>query len=83
LPGQRLSACTCQGESHPGPVRSNGNYVGRSAPEIDVFEATIDGGMGKVRSNEFLSLFDVLISYRTLGIAIGTVGTFQRTSRLR
>ncbi|KIJ13746.1 glycoside hydrolase family 16 protein [Paxillus involutus ATCC 200175] len=48
LPGQRLSACTCPGESHPGPVRSNGDYVGRSAPEIDIFEATVDGSMGKV-----------------------------------
>ncbi|KAJ8592056.1 glycoside hydrolase family 16 protein [Rhizopogon salebrosus TDB-379] len=48
LPGQRLSACTCPGESHPGPVRKNGDYVGRSAPEIDIFEATIDGGVGKV-----------------------------------
>ncbi|KAG1731015.1 glycoside hydrolase family 16 protein [Suillus lakei] len=48
LPGQRLSACTCPGESHPGPVRANGDYVGRSAPEIDIFEATVDGGIGKV-----------------------------------
>ncbi|TDL27014.1 glycoside hydrolase family 16 protein, partial [Rickenella mellea] len=47
LPGQRLSSCTCPGESHPGPVHANGSYVGRSAPEIDIFEATIDGGMGK------------------------------------
>ncbi|KAG5642223.1 hypothetical protein DXG03_003392 [Asterophora parasitica] len=39
LPGQRLSRCTCAGESHPGPVHSDGSYVGRSAPEIDVFEA--------------------------------------------
>ncbi|KAL4078027.1 glycoside hydrolase family 16 protein [Scleroderma citrinum] len=48
LPGQRLSACTCPGESHPGPLLSNGYYVGRSAPEIDIFEATVDGGIGKV-----------------------------------
>ncbi|KAF5353241.1 hypothetical protein D9756_007896 [Leucocoprinus leucothites] len=48
LPGQRLSACTCPGESHPGPVRSDGSYVGRAAPEIDVFEATLDNGIGKV-----------------------------------
>jgi len=49
LPGQRLSACTCPGESHPGPVRaSTGNYVGRSAPEIDIFEATIVHRMGQV-----------------------------------
>ncbi|KAG8701814.1 hypothetical protein FRC11_011880, partial [Ceratobasidium sp. 423] len=49
LPGQRLSACTCTSESdgtngqmvHPGPIK-NGQYVGRSAPEIDVFEAQVD-----------------------------------------
>jgi len=41
LPGQRLSRCTCTGESHPGPVHSDGTYVGRSAPEIDIFEAQI------------------------------------------
>ncbi|KAH6918064.1 beta-glucan synthesis-associated protein SKN1 [Coprinopsis sp. MPI-PUGE-AT-0042] len=47
LPGQRLSACTCDGESHPGPKRSNGQYVGRSAPEIDVIEATVHAGIGQ------------------------------------
>ena len=41
LPGQRLSRCTCPGESHPGPIHADGTYVGRSAPEIDVFEATV------------------------------------------
>ena len=41
LPGQKLSRCTCKGESHPGPVHSDGTYVGRAAPEIDVFEATV------------------------------------------
>ena len=29
-------------------MRANGSYVGRAAPEIDVFEATIDGAVGKV-----------------------------------
>jgi len=48
LPGQRLSRCTCPSESHPGPVHSDGTYVGRSAPEIDVFEAQISGGIGEV-----------------------------------
>jgi len=43
LQGQRLSRCTCQGESHPGPKHSDGTYVGRSAPEIDVFEAQVSG----------------------------------------
>ncbi|RDB16789.1 Beta-glucan synthesis-associated protein KRE6 [Hypsizygus marmoreus] len=42
LPGQRLSRCTCPGESHPGPVHTDGTYVGRAAPEIDVFEALIN-----------------------------------------
>ncbi|ORY56798.1 family 16 glycoside hydrolase [Leucosporidium creatinivorum] len=37
-PGQRLSACTCPGEDHPGP---NVN-VGRGAPEIDITESQID-----------------------------------------
>ncbi len=57
LTGQRLSACTCPGEDHPGPTNSDGTFVGRAAPELDVFEATsvnfvdADGnpfGMGQV-----------------------------------
>ncbi|KAF8322566.1 glycoside hydrolase family 16 protein [Clavulina sp. PMI_390] len=36
LPGQRLSACTCPGEDHPGPDINN--PIGRSSPEIDIFE---------------------------------------------
>ncbi|KAF8634470.1 hypothetical protein AX15_000911 [Amanita polypyramis BW_CC] len=48
LPGQRLSRCTCRGESHPGPIHSDGTYVGRSAPEIDIFEATVDNTVGMV-----------------------------------
>ncbi|TEB12334.1 beta-glucan synthesis-associated protein KRE6 [Coprinellus micaceus] len=46
LPGQRLSACTCPGESHPGPMKSDGTYVGRAAPEIDIIEAIVEGGEG-------------------------------------
>ena len=34
LPGQRLSACTCAGEDHPGPDVT----VGRGVPEIDIIE---------------------------------------------
>jgi beta-glucanase (GH16 family) len=45
LPGQRLSACTCPSDkTHPGPKRSDGSFVGRSAPEIDIFEAQVDSG---------------------------------------
>ncbi|CED82799.1 Concanavalin A-like lectin/glucanase, subgroup [Phaffia rhodozyma] len=40
LPGQRLSRCTCPNDkTHPGPKNSDGTWMGRSAPEIDVFEA--------------------------------------------
>ncbi|KAF8349747.1 beta-glucan synthesis-associated protein [Amanita rubescens] len=48
LPGQRLSRCTCPGQPHPGPTHSDGTYVGRAAPEIDVFEATVGAGVGMV-----------------------------------
>ncbi|CAE6396751.1 unnamed protein product [Rhizoctonia solani] len=45
LPGQRLSACTCPNDpTHPGPKRKDGSFVGRSAPEIDIFEAQVDSG---------------------------------------
>ncbi|KIY71399.1 glycoside hydrolase family 16 protein [Cylindrobasidium torrendii FP15055 ss-10] len=43
LPGQRLSRCTCAGQSHPGPMHDDGTFVGRSAPEIDILEAQISG----------------------------------------
>ncbi|KAJ7462316.1 beta-glucan synthesis-associated, partial [Mycena galericulata] len=39
LPGQKLSRCTCAGESHPGPKHQDGSFVGRSAPEIDCINA--------------------------------------------
>ncbi|RMZ90701.1 hypothetical protein DV736_g2075, partial [Chaetothyriales sp. CBS 134916] len=35
LPGMRLPSCTCSGEDHPSPGTS------RSAPEIDVIEASV------------------------------------------
>lgn len=42
LPGQRLSACTCPDDpDHPGPRHENGSFVGRGAPEIDMFEAAV------------------------------------------
>ena len=47
LPGQRLSRCTCSGD-HPGPKHDDGSYVGRSAPEIDLFEATAGSTGGNV-----------------------------------
>ncbi|GAA95842.1 glycoside hydrolase family 16 protein [Mixia osmundae IAM 14324] len=36
-PGQRLSACTCKGDDHPGPNTA----TGRGSPEIDILEAQV------------------------------------------
>ncbi|KAF9643976.1 hypothetical protein BDM02DRAFT_3157314 [Thelephora ganbajun] len=41
LPDQRLSRCTCPCEDHPGPMYDGGTFVGRSTPEIDVFESAL------------------------------------------
>ncbi|THG97039.1 hypothetical protein EW026_g4893 [Hermanssonia centrifuga] len=38
LPGQRVSACTCDGSDHPGPNVG----TGRGVPEIDVLEQQVD-----------------------------------------
>ncbi|PWN32148.1 concanavalin A-like lectin/glucanase [Meira miltonrushii] len=47
LPGQRLSRCTCPDfDDHPGPKHSDGSWVGRSAPEIDIIEAQASGTRG-------------------------------------
>lgn len=58
LPGQRLSRCTCPGESHPGPMHEDGTYVGRSAPEIDIFEATVANNIGLVSQSGQWAPFD-------------------------
>ncbi|KAG8904179.1 hypothetical protein FRB99_002127 [Tulasnella sp. 403] len=59
LPGQRLSACTCQGEIHPGPVRTDGTFVGRSAPEIDILEAQVAAtGTGHVSQSAQFAPFN-------------------------
>ncbi|KAH8833428.1 glycoside hydrolase family 16 protein [Flagelloscypha sp. PMI_526] len=47
-PGQKLSRCVCPGEAHPGPKHKDGTFVGRAAPEIDLFEAQIEADGGKV-----------------------------------
>lgn len=64
LPGQRLSACTCPGESHPGPMRSDGTYVGRAAPEIDILEAIVTDGVGHVSLSSQWAPFNA--GYKTL-----------------
>ncbi|KAF5322890.1 hypothetical protein D9619_000621 [Psilocybe cf. subviscida] len=61
LPGQRLSRCTCNGEEHPGPKHDDGTYVGRSAPEIDVFEAQVGGhpAVGQVSQSAQWAPFNI------------------------
>ncbi|TDL19853.1 glycoside hydrolase family 16 protein [Rickenella mellea] len=56
LPGQRLSACTCPGEDHPGPSVG----VGRSAPEIDILEAQVNKELvqGEISQSFQLAPFD-------------------------
>ncbi|ORY55166.1 family 16 glycoside hydrolase [Leucosporidium creatinivorum] len=56
LSGQRLSACTCPGEDHPGPSTS----VGRGAPEIDILEGQIapNGKQGSASQSIQVAPFD-------------------------
>lgn len=54
LPGQRMSACTCPGEDHPGPHVG----VGRSAPEIDLAEVQNQASGGRVSQSMQTAPFD-------------------------
>lgn len=64
LPGQRLSRCTCAGESHPGPVHQDGTYVGRSAPEIDIIEAQVSDNIGHVSQSGQWAPFDASYEWK-------------------
>ncbi|PWN50732.1 beta-glucan synthesis-associated [Violaceomyces palustris] len=46
LSGQRLSACTCPDDDHPGPRLKDGTWKGRASPEIDIFEGQVDSRYG-------------------------------------
>lgn len=98
LPGQRLSRCTCEGESHPGPKHNDGTFVGRSAPEIDVFEAQIDqntlvAGVSQsaqwavsthiLRRSPRLCLRVTEILTRVLGVAVNSRSTTRTSGRTR
>jgi beta-glucanase (GH16 family) len=65
LPGQRLSSCTCPGEEHPGPVHPDGSFTARSCPEIDIFEAQVDGDLGTRGSVSQSSQFAPFNGYYT------------------
>lgn len=59
-------------------MRSDGSYVGRSAPEIDIFEATAYKGIGgKVRENFFFGCPVCVVAHVPyLGVFICAMGTF-------
>ncbi|KAJ7312606.1 beta-glucan synthesis-associated protein-domain-containing protein [Mycena albidolilacea] len=61
FPGQRLN-CLFESKLHPGPKKPDGSFVGRSAPEIDVLEATIGGPdtahIGQVSQSAQWAAFD-------------------------
>jgi beta-glucan synthesis-associated protein KRE6 len=48
-------------------VRKDGTYVGRSAPEIDIIEATITDGIGEVSQSAQLAPFNA--EYRLVDVA--------------
>ncbi|KAF9555288.1 beta-glucan synthesis-associated protein SKN1 [Agrocybe pediades] len=79
LPGQRLSACTCAGESHPGPARRDGSYVGRSAPEIDIFEATVESDGGKVSLSAQWAPYNAAYTWKNSSDNLVIVDTVHKT----
>ncbi|ODN95906.1 glucosidase [Cryptococcus wingfieldii CBS 7118] len=69
LPGQRVSACTCEGEDHPGPTVKHG----RGVPELDILEAQIDLDIpqGQVSQSCQIAPFDP--SYEYLNTSEGAI----------
>lgn len=59
-------------------MRADGTYVGRAAPEIDIFEATVHDGIGQVRH---LVGFRVTMLSSQTGVIVVTMGSLQRESR--
>jgi hypothetical protein len=71
LPGQRLSRCTCAGDAHlhPGPTHPDGTFVGRSAPEMDVFEqqvGLVQKGIGEVSQSVQFAPFNLKYDWQSL-----------------
>lgn len=78
LPGQRLSACTCGNDAtHPGPSNGKGGFVGRGAPEIDMFEATVSV-VPVARSAVFLWRLGCLSSWMADSVGLANRSTRQR-----
>lgn len=75
LAGQKLSACTCDGEDHPNPG------VGRGAPEIDIIEGETDTTIGVGIASQSLQVapFDIwyIPDYEFVEIHNATVTTMN------
>lgn len=73
LPGQRVSACTCAGEDHPGPNVK----TGRNVPEIDVLEAQIDvvNSIGVVSQSAQIAPFDDGYQFNNASTAVTQYNT--------
>ena len=70
LTGQRMSACTCPGDPHPGPS----NNVGRGSPEIDILEAQVDyHGYGTASQSLQIAPFDAGYMWNNLSSAGMTI----------
>ncbi|KZT33957.1 glycoside hydrolase family 16 protein [Sistotremastrum suecicum HHB10207 ss-3] len=78
LSGQKLSACTCPGEDHPGPDVS----VGRGAPEIDILEAQKNklGPGGKVSQSVQMAPFNANYQPNYAGVSINDTTITQMNS---
>jgi len=75
LPGQKLSRCSCKGSDHPGPKHSDGSYVGRSAPEIDVLEAQVR--YWDLIRNLLVTFTDRWSSSSWSSFTVGSMGSFR------
>ncbi|KAE8248875.1 hypothetical protein A4X13_0g5438 [Tilletia indica] len=82
LPGQRLSRCTCSNSTdHPGPRHPDGTWKGRSAPELDIFEASADNGkFGWISASLQLAPYDS--GYNVTRPDLATIYNPQRGDQL-
>lgn len=73
LPGQRWSACTCQGEDHPGPNTG----VGRGVPEIDILEAQVNiaDAVGVVSQSAQFAPYDDYYQFNNASTAVTQYNT--------
>ncbi|KAG9238852.1 beta-glucan synthesis-associated protein-domain-containing protein [Amylocarpus encephaloides] len=73
LPGQKLTACVCNGEDHPSPG------TGRGAPELDILEGSVDpvNKIGVVTQSLQVAPFDVFYRPNSAWLALPDYNTTQ------